>query len=308
MYAGIVSNCLFIGNAATNTTVNQGCGGALAFGNAPTTNFVFNCTFSNNWASGGATATYGGGALVKSAAAAHSLVQNCLFVGNYSLGYGGVADAAGGCGGNSLYRNCGFFGNESVRGGGALSLRGNSTAAYSNVLDSCTFAGNRCNSTNVGAAINIGLGTINNYITNCIFYSNGVVSTVSTQDVYMAQSTNYFQNCCLSTTNNFGSLAVFSGCITTYPQFVNPGAVSSGYPYGTNLLSGSFNFRLQKTSLCRNNGVYEPSWMVGATDCSGYTPVGNSVIGTPRTLGSSVDIGCYEYIAPPASGTTVFFR
>ena len=87
--------------------------------------------------------------------------------------------------------------------------------------------------------------------------------------------------------------------ISQYPLFVN-----AGTGYGTNLLNNTFDFHLAKGSPCIDKGTTE-AWMLtgGIKDQTGANQIGN-----PRVSGLFVDIGCYEYLLPPASGTSVFFR
>ena len=274
-----VTNCTFSGNSASAS------GGALFLGPGPGSS-ITRCQFFTNMTSGNGS---GGGVVYANQANTTGVFINCLFAGNYTT----AANADGGVltlgsTGNWTFRNCGFFGNQAGNRGGALYLR----YALSNVIDSCTFANNMCGAANGGGAC-YDYATGSCY-TNCIIYSN-MVNAVATQDVYCITNCT-FQNCCLAATN-FDSLATFSSCTTNYPRFVNAGTVAAGTPYGTNLLSGSYDFRLTKSSPCRDAGTNE-TWMTGALD----------LFGNARILNNIVDIGCYEYLAPPASGTAVFFR
>ena len=143
-----------------------------------------------------------------------------------------------------------------------------------------------------------------NYYTfsNCIVYSNycyNVAGTaiVTNEFAFGNLVTGTFQNCCIASTNKYGGASVtFNSCYTN-----NPGFVNSGVGYGTNLLNNPFNFQLAKGAFCIDKGTNE-TWMSTATDQTGA-----NVIGNPRQNGN-VDIGCYEYVSPPASGTSVFFR
>ena len=176
------------------------------------------------------------------------------------------------------------------KGGGTLFAGGNGYA----ILDNCTI----CNNTNAIAKQGGGVAPSTNYLymTNCIVWSNCCVG-VWTDSLWIAAGANTatLQNCSIADTNiwNAGATITASGCrVAIDPIFVTPTTAC-----GTNLLLNTYNFRLQKTSPCIRAGTYE-AWMAGASDLSANS----------RVIGTSVDIGCYEYLPPPASGTSVFVR
>ena len=282
----VISNCTFSGNSATT---NTGYGGAVFFSSVAglATPVFYGCVFSNNSAAAG-------GVFAADQVNSSAIFRNCLFIGNSATnGSGGINYSPFNAPDKWSFINCAMIGNQASGSGGALYFNAISS---NNVLDSCTIAGNWCGTTNGGGGVYFG-AMIGCYVTNSIIYSNLVGSGVSlTQDVYLAAfSTNYFQNCNLRLTNT-DSRAVFSNCITNYPLFANAG--TAGSPYGTNLLNGTYNFQLTRSSPCRDAGMNETNWMRGALD----------LLGNPRISGLTVDIGCYEYQIPPASGTAVFFH
>jgi len=226
-------------------------------------------------------------------------VLNCLFVGNYTVtnSGGGIASDYNNLNTPWTIRNCGFFGNQANNInsiGGALYLKGSNT-----VVDSCTLVANSCRLANGGGAVYCSAGAAVIAFTNCIMYSN-LANSVTNEISLGGATIALFQNCCIASTNKYsGASVTFASCFTNNPLFVN-----FGTGYGTNLLLGAYDFRLQKGSLCKDNGLTEP-WMnvAGATDRTGANQTGN-----PRVFGTSVDIGCYEYTPGPSIGTSIFFR
>ena len=270
VYDGNFSNCTFAGNWTTN-----GDGGALRFWTGSRSKLVTGCAFSNNSAS-----AFGGGVSLSTSS---GLLQNCTFAGNVATnGYGGGCAAAG----FWTIRNSGFLGNQAKTYGGGCYV------GYSNnVLDSCTFAANAVGTANGGGGWYQYNNYTRNYYTNCIAFSN-VANGVKNDVVICATTTNIFDHCCLMT-NGIGGYAAstFINCITNDPVFVNAGVGT-----GTNLLLGAYDFRLQKTSPCKDAGVNE-DWMVGASD----------VAGNARIVNALVDLGCFEYQIPAAAGPRVLF-
>ena len=272
--ASLVLNCSFSGNS---NAVNNA--GAIYAYNAA----ISNCVFSNNMCGAGGQ----GGALYL---ANSSTVQRCLFVGNYTSNQpGGAIFCATPAGQQQVIQNCGFFGNQAGTKGGALYVTNSS--ALPNILDSCTFAANYAGTLGAGGAVYQDTAGSFFYATNCIFYTNACL-TVSTDVFLLASTTGVFWNCCISKTNGYVGAAAFTNCFIVNPLFAN-----NGTGFGTNLLNGTYDFRLKMNSPCRDAGTNE-TWMTGAMDLFGNT----------RILNNVVDIGCYEYLPPPASGTSFFFR
>jgi len=294
---GTVSNCLFFGNMVTNNSGAAMYGAAIGIHSGckyPV--MVTDCIFSNNAIMGGNS--YSGGTIWMQGSTTGT-VQRSLFVGNVGTNGAFYEVAANGIGNTGTYwtvRNCGFFGNSALYGGAAIS-----TSATNLVVDSCTFAMNKDTvpSSSYRGAIYFGSSNTTAFLTNCIVYSNFYNNTTAGDDIYFAltnANSITFQNCCLFKTNGLANVTTLTvnNCTTNNPLFRDGGTAGAG----TSLLTGTYDFRLQKGSPCIDKGTNELSWMTGAIDLAG----------TPRVRGLAVDIGCYEYLAPPVSGTSIFFR
>ena len=243
----------------------------MAGGNTRT-NLIYGCVFSNN------SATSHGAILVSSAFPA--TFQNCTIVGNYAAGghSGGISLESS----RNIVRGCLVVGNIGSSCGGIFAYSGTS-----NLIDSCTVAQNYASSSvNGGGITHYVAGNI--FITNCISWSNysggTILAPANTNDNLTfanAGSTGYVDHCCIYTnvaTMGVGySNRVYTSSITNNPQFVNIGTA-----YGTNLLNGAYDFRLQQASPCYNTGTNEP-WMATAFDLAG----------NPWTV-SPPNIGCFN--------------
>ena len=199
-------------------------------------------------------------------------LYNCTLSGNYAIG--GRGGGACEC---TLY-NCTLTGNAAYEdddygpgaGGGAwgctlynCTLTGNSATdgggAAASILYNCTLTGNS-QVGSIGTDVYSG-GAWQSMLYNCISHDNYSVWYSSTNvGNYMDSTLNY---CCTvpMPTNGVGN-------ITNIPLFLD--ATNS-------------NFRLQSTSPCINAGN------------NAYTIIPTDRDGQPRIVGSSVDIGAYEY-------------
>ena len=152
--AGLVSNCTFVANVATNTASASGRGGGLYVepGDVP----VVDCVFSNNFA-------YYGGAYAGNAA-----VSRCAFVSNGVIGVGGAIFSMKGRLDDST-----FVGNRATDAsldntglcrGGAILV---SNTGYKYPIEGCTFSNNLAFA---GGAVADGA------VSNCLFFGNSLVA------------------------------------------------------------------------------------------------------------------------------------
>ncbi|HTY86022.1 MAG TPA: PKD domain-containing protein [Candidatus Acidoferrum sp.] len=275
---GTFLNCAFI----TNSTVN-GNGGAVEGGT------LGSCTLLGNSAPGfgargggvhGSIAigsTFVGNSAFYGGAAESSTLSNCVATFNSSPYAGGAGNSctfyscllatntSGYGGGAATYgsaQNCVFLGNSAPNGGGA---------AWQVSLNNCLLVGNATggkggaansysnlrNCTVAGnSAGSSGGGVDSSTLWNCIVYSN----TAPSGSNYSASTLNF---CCTMPRPASGS-----GNITNGPAFVN--------------LAGG-NLRLKTTSPAINVGT------------NAYAPGSLDLDGRPRIVGSTVDMGAYEF-------------
>ena len=242
---------------------------------------VLNCSFLNN--SGG---TYG---------AIHmtgvGLVSNCVFAGNSTLNDGGAVHMAA----NGLIVNCIITNNSASRWGGGVEFEnssgtarncliarntganGGGISAYAGnpAIESCTIVSN----STIGAGGGVWQGNGGGVrLTNSIIYFN---KAVTAPDLSATITPGYSCAPLLTAGTN--------GNINADPQLVD--------------VAGGSDYRLLLGSPCIDAGSTQ-TWMSSATDLAG----------TPRLLGSAVDMGCYEFVssagafrcsfsATPVSGT-----
>ncbi len=291
-----ISNCVIVGNSAYIS------GGGVISGT------LNNCTINGNAASkigGESMSGTGGGAL-------YSALNRCSISGNSAFAGGGVAygtlnyctvsgNAATapfnsgnyfltGGGGvlNGVANNCKITRNSAYVGGGFYGL-----GSPGGVLNNCLVANNFVNLAYGGIG-----GTFDGTLNNCTIVGNagGQVAgslggTLNNCIVYYNGSTNFdsvtMNNCCTAPMPASGT-----GNFTNAPMFVNP----------------ANEFHLLPVSPCIDAGN-------GA-----YVTVTNDLDGNARIVGSTVDIGAYEYqdrpifiITQPSSqtntiGQTVLFN
>jgi parallel beta-helix repeat protein len=149
--AGIVRNCVFIGNRSEGTSASGGGGISFSAGS------VINCLFQNN-----AAVNYNGGAVIMSGAS--SLLSNCVVVGNTAnLAGGGLYQSAG------LVTHCVMSNNVSGTVGGGLYKWSSAAGAIQN----CLIAGNRAGSSAGGLYIGTSGGAT---VQNCTIADNVAVT------------------------------------------------------------------------------------------------------------------------------------
>jgi hypothetical protein len=254
----VLSNCIVQGNTATNS--------GAGFGGGTSQSINYSCTIEGNIAAGGGTdqgtnynCTLTGNKGTSTAGGAYfSTSYNCALRQNTSSQNGGGAY------GGTLY-SCLLSNNSATTGSGG----GAYSATVFNSLIVSNWAGNtgggtyQCTLYNCtisgNSATNSGGGDFGGTLQNTILYYNSASSGSN-----WAAGASYVL-CC--TVPNYGG-----STITNVPLFVN-------YPGG--------DFHLQSNSPCINSGRISPL-ITNTTDFDGNT----------RIVGTSVDIGAYEFQNP----------
>jgi hypothetical protein len=286
-----ISNCTF-----TNNVVSNGVGGAVA--NATGAAALFqNCTFTANSAGAGV------GGAVDDYNATTKYIQ-CLFIDNFSSSDGGAVEtvmsttsftdcsfegntSAGADGGGAVYAandpslafvNCAFVGNTAANGyGGALE---NDASSLSIV--NCTFTANTASFAG---------GAVGNYdatspaTSNSIFWND---SAPTSSEIYDYGTTNP-----TVTYSDVDGGSAGTGNIDADPMFVrNPSPGADGV-WGT-ADDDYGNLQLQAGS---------PAIDFGS---NAAIPVGirSDLVGDLRVFNGVVDMGAYEFIAPPPTAAT----
>ena len=258
---GTVTNCILIGNLATNsagggadrvTLINcQIVGNSAGYGGGACACTLINCTVVSNTASSEGGGVFGGSPF------GASILTNCTIAGNSASSSGGGAyggtliacsisnNTAGNGGGTcgSILNNCLVSGNNAGSGGGI----------YGGMVTSCTVVFNVA--TNSGGGI---FGASGAWCYNSILYYNSAPTGSNNIGTKL-------YNCC-SLPDSFDTAG-----ITNDPVFVNTAAG---------------DFHLQSNSPCINSG--NNAYVTGPTDLDD----------SPRIGGGTVDIGAYEYQTP----------
>ena len=218
-------------------------------------------------------------------ASTNVLVTNCTIVGNRARsGGGGVHSGtltrcrllgnsaqSGGGADNSLLINCMLTGNMADGGGGA----------NQGELRNCTLVGNSANFS--------GGGIYGSQLINCTLVSNSAsISGGGASSDYPLSNCILYYNTAPSEANyvpnSYGYGYINYCCTTPYPS----GASNiTSEPLFVDRLNG--NLRLQSTSPCRDSG--NNAYVSSSTDLDG----------TERIVGGTVDMGAYEFHAPPAT-------
>ncbi len=293
----VVSGCTFTSN--TTATGSNGNGGAIKISGAnatiSNTSFInnagriggaihhYNCsqltistsTFKNN------SATNHSGALYASHTA--FTVSNCIFDGNTATNNGGGIST--GWGATMTLSNSVFSENTSGSNGGAISNDMINGSAIN-----CTFYNNTASGTGGGYYS----GQTSNHINgkNCIFWENkkGSSSTVAGSDIYGGSFT-------YSLTQSNSNFSSGTGIVNNQdPLFVN-----ASDPDGADniWMTKDDGLKLKSTS---------PAVDVGLNSAiSGHS---TDIVGTTRTVNTTVNMGAYELLAcqqgntlPTTSGT-----
>ncbi len=286
--SGTLSNCVIIGNTASNygggiyigatgmvvdcsiianSTTNLGGGIALVAVTPYTNGIVRNCLIASNESVGTTSGKGRGGGVHLTG----GLVENCRISHNTSASYGGGANFAQTAAYPGYMRSCLLTHNYSMQGGAIL--------IYSNnFVDNCTIVSNQA-SYGGGGVQNQGLSSpampSGGRFENCIIWLNSVI-TAPYSNYYDRNNGGYYTNCLMAPipvygTSNFADDPLFVGKDTG-------------------------NWRVLRDSHCINAGLYQ-TWMDGALDLDGRHRL--------DLFSRSVDIGCYEYVP---RGTMFEFR
>ena len=206
-----------------------------------------------------------------------SVLNNCSLIGN-------LAFHAGGGMMNSSATNCVFFLNTAGEGGGASGTLFNCTivsntasiggGVWSSTAVNCLISGN--------SATNAGGGAYYANLNNCTVVGNSAQSRGG--GVAGAQ---YYSNCIIyyntaSSDSNCDSKVTLANCCTT-PAHYGVGNITNE-PAFVDPAGGDFH--LSSNSPCINSG--NNTCVTSTTDLDG----------NPRIVGSTVDIGAYEYQTP----------
>jgi len=269
------------------------------------------CTISGNWA------LEGGGVYCRK----EFIFQNCIIRGNvaYSVG-GGVYSQSGG-----LVESCTISRNSANDGGGMFCHNGgtfkNCTISYNSASDdggglecdssiilNCTINENLA--CGVGGGVHCGGRSI---VQNCIIIGNsadltgggmnsGQNSTIQNCSIIRNNAPNgggvdcsdngTVQNCILW--NNIGGNHFSSSSTNVYNCIEKWAFLDNGIITNNPQFISSNNFQIQSTSPCRNIGTNE-QYVFNTFDLDGNS----------RIMGTTVDMGAYEYVEaiqyPPAT-------
>lgn len=254
-----ISNCIFIDNSGSDG------GGIYNQNSAPC---ITQCEFSENHV------TNDGGAVVNDASS--SVISNCIFVGNTSVDDGGALRNFRNA--NSLLVNCLFYMNMADRHGGGIVNEESDTT-----IINCTFTENRARVN--GGGMNLGFqaaGEKSPTVANSIFWmntdNNGANIDESAQ-IHITRGTPTVSYCDIQGGWSGGGI----GNINIDPEFVD---------------AANGNFRLAPNSPCIEVGdvVALPEDACDLdNDGSTPEPIPLDLNAEPRTCGSTVDMGAYEY-------------
>jgi hypothetical protein len=255
---GTVTNCILIGNLATNsagggadrvTLINcQIVGNSAGYGGGACACTLINCTVVSNTASSEGGGVFGGSPF------GASVLTNCTIAGN------SASSSGGGAYGGTL-NACSISNNIAANGGGA----------YGSTLNDCLVGGNSAGS---------GGGIYGGIVTNCTVVFN--VATNSGGGIFGAAgawcyNSILYYNSAPTGSNNIGTKLY--NCCSLPDSFDTAGVTND--PAFVNTAAGDFH--LQSNSPCINSG--NNAFVTTATDLDG----------NPRIVGGTVDIGAYEY-------------
>ncbi len=217
-----VVDCRFEANIHAQSTLygNGGFGGGLFVGNFGGGADIVRCSFATNFMQRGFDSSRA------SMAALHiyntrATVDLCSFQGHFAEG---TVDARGNCSG-TIFRRCSFVGNNG-NATGALQVYLNS-ATDKALVENCTFA------YNISPALNCTKGAV--AVTNCIFYGNlAKTNATAAADIRVAADATASVDYCLFAVpeadgsticvseTTAGTLQIGSHCIYGDPLFVTP--------------------------------------------------------------------------------------
>ena len=256
-----------------NADNNKG-GGIYCNSGSPT---IINCTFSNNKCI--ATGTTGQGAAIGVDGTSIPKIQNCAFINN-----SGVSIVYSSTGNLTKIQNCTFTYNQatSVFGGTAL-------------IDRCKFSANIVSlsiinsfgSVTLTSSLIVGNSSTqyilypynnDNYINNTIAHNANTGANIQWDGTGYYYGNNYIGQ---NSNNTMGGM--YTGVPSTnsnsnQPKFIN-GATAIDAPFDAN----DYDYHLQASSPLIDAGE------------NNVAPVTNDLDNFPRIVGSSVDIGAYEY-------------
>jgi len=290
-----ILDCVISNNVA-NVLVGEilaGQGGGIL-----SSNFILvdGCTVTHNLADRITSSAYGGGIMLGNG----SIVRDCTVAYNTVVGYGGGIAVGGAL---NMVTNCFIHNNTGGNGGGVYTSGGlvvnstvvsNNTAAFvqGGTFRNCLIANNtsgirpfsgdggvyqNCTITGNGYGLDIGYNdvfAITSIVENCILYDNG--SSGINYTMGSAAGIVLTNTCTLPQASGLYD----TGNITNNPLFA---AAADG------------NYRLTRRSPCVNTGTNQ-LWMTGAVDLDGE----------PRLVGTTVDMGAYEF--PPPLGTCIIIQ
>jgi hypothetical protein len=250
-----INNCIISGNTALS---NGGAGGGM-YNSQGSNPVISNCIFSDNTAS--TNSSGGGGAMWNTNCA--PTISHCVFINNRTS-YGGAIYNTGSA--IPTITNSVFAGNSASGDGGAIE-------SISNVL----------RLTNVTFINNIaggGGGAIDNWncaltITNAIFWGN---TANANNDIW--QESGPFSINYSFTQNNWTGTGNIQGSSSPFANVNTPAGADGIWRTaddGINLLVGS---------PCLNAGI---------PDTTGLNLGNTDITGNARIIGSTIDIGAYEY-------------
>ncbi|MFH0907836.1 MAG: choice-of-anchor Q domain-containing protein, partial [bacterium] len=299
----LISNCVIIGNSASNF------GGGAFYGT------LYNCSLSSNtaeWGGGAYEATLYNCTLTRNSAyygggASGSTLNNCTLSSNTATWGGGAYKATlynctltrnsatlfgGGTSGGTLY-NCTLSRNSaSSYGGGGYggalyncTLSRNSSSSWGGGM----FGGALYNCTLIDNSAVQGGGVYGGSLYNCTVTSNSASSSGGGVYLCNARSSIIYYNTGPSPWQNYYEGNLSYSCLTP-----DPGETAYTFANITNAPSfvnlSATNLRLRADSPCIDAGQNQ-AWMTGSTDLDG----------SPRVFNGRVDMGTYEFTIATAA-------
>ncbi len=298
---GTLNNCTLSGNSAdrdgggASSCTLIGCtlsGNSASSGGGAYSGTLYNCTLSGN------SAEYNGGGVDS------GTLNNCALSGNLAHNEGGGAYYG-------TLNNCTLGENSASYGGGVSSgtltnciLSGNSASsgggAYYGTLNNCTLNGNLVSGSGGGAycgtlyncalsgnsARSAGGGAYSGTLYNCTLSGNSANSYGGGVSQGILKNCIVYYNLAPNGSNYYGSSSKLNYCCTV--PLPSGRGNTEGAP-GFVDTNGWSNLRLQTNSPCINAGA------------NGYVFRPTDLDGSPRIVGSTVDMGAYEFQSPAST-------